>query len=220
VKYRVEVVCVSASGAQQRSDIMELERGDLAIETLGLSLTEGKRLLEGLQDVVTSTQVAEDLARRRTCSSCGEQHSTKGSGTAEIRTLFGSVTVPNPRWNRCSCHTDGAKTFRPATAWLSGRTTPELLYLETKWGSLLPYARVASLLKEVLPIDDRESQETVRSHLYATAERLEDELGEEQPSLVGGTDEDLEELPIPDGPITVGIDGGYVRAAQNRASSR
>jgi hypothetical protein len=43
------------------------------------------------------------------------------------------------------------------------------------------------------------------------AQRCEDELDEEQWAFVDGCQRDWEGLPIPDGPITVGIDGGYVR---------
>jgi hypothetical protein len=43
------------------------------------------------------------------------------------------------------------------------------------------------------------------------AQRCEDELGEEQWAFVDGCPAEWETLPIPDGPITVGIDGGYVR---------
>jgi hypothetical protein len=43
------------------------------------------------------------------------------------------------------------------------------------------------------------------------APRCEDELGEEQWAFVEGCPADWETLPIPDGPITVGIDGGCVR---------
>ena len=99
------------------------------------------------------------------------------------------------------------------THWLRGRTSPELLYLETKWGSLSPYAKVAELLKDVLPVGDALNQETVRTNLHATAERLEQELGEEQLCLFDRTQEDWEQQGLPDGPMTVGIDGGYVRAA-------
>lgn len=41
---------------------------------------------------------------------------------------------------------------------------------------------------------------------------MEQALGEEQAYLFEGTEEDWAELPLPDGPITVGIDGGFVRA--------
>ena len=61
------------------------------------------------------------------------------------------------------------------------------------------------------------NQETVRNHLYATAERIEQELGEErQLNLFEGSEEDWQQQPLPDGPITVGIDGGYVRAAHKQ----
>jgi hypothetical protein len=43
------------------------------------------------------------------------------------------------------------------------------------------------------------------------AERCEAELGKEQWSFIDGCPRDWGNLPIPDGPITVGIDGGYVR---------
>jgi len=66
----------------------------------------------------------------------------------------GAVEAPNPRWERCQCQTEGPRTFRPSAAWLQGaRTSPELLYLETKWASLIPFEKVADLMKEVLPIE-------------------------------------------------------------------
>lgn len=140
----------------------------------------------------------------------------QSSGTSTIHTLFGPVAVPNPRWNRCSCQTDGPKTFRPTSAWLTGRASPELLYLETKWASLIPFARVADLLKEVLPVGASTNHETVREHLQVTAERIEEELGEErQPNLFEYREDD-DEQPLPDGPMIVGIDGGYVRAAHKQ----
>jgi hypothetical protein len=98
-------------------------------------------------------------------------------------------------------------------SWLAGQTSPELLYLETKWASLIPNAKVAELLKDVLPIADTLNQETVRSHLHAIANRIEQGLGEESIRLFEGSDQDWEEQPLPDGPMTVGIDGGFVREA-------
>ena len=82
---------------------------------------------------------------------------------------------------------------------------------------MIPFARVAALLKEVLPVADSVNPETVRTHLYAAAERLEQELGDErQLNLFEGSEEDWEQQPLPDGPITVGLDGGYVRAAHKQ----
>jgi hypothetical protein len=78
-------------------------------------------------------------------------------------------------------------------------------------GSLIPYAKVADLLREVLPADA--DKETIRRHVQATAEKMEKELGEELPLNCLQDEPNQEELAPPDGPITVGIDGGYVRAA-------
>jgi hypothetical protein len=51
----------------------------------------------------------------------------------------------------------------------------------------------------------------VRHDALKVAQRCEAELGDEQIFFVEGCQRDWEDLPIPDGPITVGIDGGYVR---------
>ena len=213
----VEVVCITADGTEQRREVLGIERAELAMETLGLSLQEGNALLKGVQDWVVAQQVNENLERQRVCKHCGRRHSTKDAGSTPVKTVFGRVEVPNPRWHRCTCETTGARTFRPTKAWLQGRTSPELLYLETKWASLVPFAKVADLLKEVLPGGDASNQETIRNHLQATAERIEQELGDErQLNLFEGTEEEWEQQPLPDGPITVGIDGGYVRAAHEQ----
>jgi hypothetical protein len=66
-----------------------------------------------------------------------------------------------------------------------------MLYLETSWASLIPFARVADLLKEVMPVGDSANQETVRNHLQVTAERIEQDLGaERQLNLFEGSEED------------------------------
>src|SRR6202011_4115200 len=89
-------------------------------------------------------------------------------------------------------------------------------YLETKWASLIPFEKVVNLLKEVLPVGETTNSQTVREHLQAVAERMEGELGEERQPREFTTTTAIAELPLPDGPMTVGIDGGYVRAAHKQ----
>jgi hypothetical protein len=193
---RVEVVCVNPDGSEQRRDVLTIEARELAMETLGLNLSEGKALLAGVQDVVVAQQVYEHL--ERVCPHCHCPYTSKDSGSTLVGTVFGRVEVPNPRWNRCACQADGPNTFRPMRRWLNGQTSPEMLYLETKWASLIPFARVADLLKEVLPVGDSVNQESIRAHLYATAERIERELGDErQLNLFEGSEEDSEQQPLP-----------------------
>src|SRR5260221_4071023 len=53
---------------------------------------------------------------------------------------------------------------------------------------------------------------TIRNHLLAVAKRSEAELGTEQVSFIEGCPRYWAKMPIPNGPLTVGIDGGFVRA--------
>ena len=74
------------------------------------------------------------------------------------------------------------------------------------------YGISVKLLQDVLPFDEPLEAVTIRNHVCTLAERLEDELGDEQVSFIEGCPRDWGELPTPDGPLTVGIDGGYVKA--------
>ena len=63
----------------------------------------------------------------------------------------------------------------------------------------------------VLPVNEKLSAVTLRNHLFEVQE-----LGEERPCLIDGCEPDWEPLPIPDGPLTVVLDGGFVRARHKR----
>ena len=121
----MEVVCLNADGDEQRRQVLTIERRELAMETLGMNLTESKALLAGVQ-------AREELEQRRACPHCRRRYTTKDSGSTAVSTVFGRVEVPNPRWNRCGCQTEGPQTFRPMRTWLNGQSSPEMLYLETK----------------------------------------------------------------------------------------
>jgi hypothetical protein len=194
MKFLVQVICVSEA-AERRQQVFEIARETLTMETLGLSLGESKALLQGVQAFVVEEQVAEDLERRRPCPHCGKRHTSKGQGRIEVKTVFGPVEVPNPRWHRCSCQSTGPNTFRPTTSWLNAQVSPERRYLETKWASLMPYAKVVQLLKDLLPVADTLNPETVRNHLHATAERIEQALGGEPVCLFEGSEEEWEQQP-------------------------
>jgi hypothetical protein len=215
---RVEVVCSDADGNEQRCEVLTIPRQELAMETLGLNLSEGKALLAGVQDFVIAQQAQEYLEQQQACPACGRRHTSKDSGIRRSEPYsVPSVWRTRGGTNRCSCRSDHPNTFRPMRAWLRGRTSPEMLYLETKWASLIPFAKVADLLRDVLPVADSVNAESVRNHLQATAEQIEQDLGDErQLNLFEGSEEDWEQQPLPDGPITVGLDGGYVRAAHKQ----
>ena len=185
--------------------IMSFDKVSDRLEDIGLSLSESKDILAGLQRPIVEAQLAAYLNRCCCCEYCGRALLHKGSCQLVFHTLFGTLSLTSPRFYRCCRQSGASRTFSPLTALLTEHTAPELLYLETKWASLVSYGMTVDLLKDVLPID-RPNISTVRRHLHKVAARAEAELSREPPCLSnrnpgqGGTD-----------PVVVGIDGGYVR---------
>ena len=103
---------------------------------------------------------------------------------------------------------------------LAERTSPELLYLETKFAALMSFEQSAKLLAEVLPVDEQLNAATIRNHTQQMAQRLEDELGEEQFMFIDCCENDIAKLPRPDMPLNMGIDGGYVRAIKAQSDPK
>jgi hypothetical protein len=131
--------------------------------------------------------------------------------TRTVRTLFGTVVLTSPRLYHCRCQARTTTTVRPLTALLTESTTPELLFLETKWASLISYGMTARVLKDFLPVDETLNAATVQNHTLAVAQRCEEELGEEAGGGIEAGPGERGQLPGSEGPITIGIDGGYVR---------
>ena len=106
----------------------------------------------------------------------------------------------------------GRTSFSPLAELLQERSSPELVYLETKFAALVSYGLTVELLKEVLPIGQELSTTAIRQRISRTAQRLEDELGEEQDMFIGGCQRDWDQLPDPAAPLIVGKDKeGQVR---------
>ena len=115
-----------------------------------------------------------------------------------MRTLFGALRLPSPRWRHCPCRPQPIRTFSPLAAALPDRSTPELVYLQAKFGGLISYGLSARLLGELLPLGRTLHATTVRRHTYRVGQRLDDDLGPERPFFVEGCPADWEELPRPD----------------------
>ena len=209
--FKIQLIAIAEDGQEEVREIASLTRDELTPETLGLSLAEGKAILKDIQQIVIECQVSSFLASQKLCSACGQWRHSKGYGPLSLRTVFGKVTLPSERWHHGDCQLHTKKTFSPLAELLPEHTTPELLFLETKWSSLMSYGLTAELLHEVLPMDSPLPASTLREHVCHVAQRLENELGEEQWSFIEGCQRDWNQLPQPDGPLTVGIDGGYIR---------
>ena len=212
MKVTVQVIVTSDDGEESVRELAGIEREELTAESLGLSIAESKALLHSLQEVIVEWQMNAYLDSQRHCPDCGKLRHRKGVHHSAFRTVFGKIPVASPRLEHCSCQAHETQSFSPLAVLLPEKTTPELLYLETKWAALASYGMSVKMFEDVLPLDEPLQTVTVRNHVLKIAERLEDTLGDERGPFIEGCPRDWGELPIPDGPLTVGIDGGYVKA--------
>ena len=198
-------------------EVFTFDRDDLAPDTLGLQLAEAKDLLAAVQDTVVEQQASAAITKQVACPDCGRAHRHKDTRTIVVRSLFGALRLASPRWWHCGCRDQPTRTFQPLAGLLPERTTPELAYLQARFAALVSYGITADLLGELLPLGRRLHPAVVRRAVHAVADRLEGELGEERPSFIDTCQRDREELPRPDLPIVVGLDGGYVHSSQQRS---
>jgi hypothetical protein len=206
--------------AGDAAEVAVFEKQTVRPEDLGLSIAEGKALMAAVQQQVVDTQAVSWVERQRCCEACGARRHSKGSYPVIFMTLYGDVKLSSARLHRCPCQgADGPATVSPLRALIPDYVAPERLYLEARWASLVPYASAAGLLADVLPIMSGANATTLRKHTLRVAERAETELGEERSCFIDGCPADWAKLPIPEGRIVVGLDGGYVRDWEDRKTN-
>ena len=128
--FRLQLVAIGDSGQEQVQEIARLEREGVQLETLGLTLAEGKLVLKNVQESVIQKQVHESLTRQRCCPDCGKLRQCKGHHDVTFRTLFGNVELKSPRLHHCPCRPHAEKSFSPLQGSLPEHMSPELRYLE------------------------------------------------------------------------------------------
>ena len=125
--------------------MLELE-SQPSIETLGLSLANGKAALAQLQVLIVTRQVEPMLASQRRLESCGLNRALKDYHDVHYRSLFGRVVVRAPRWQRCAC------SVRTEIAVRRRGISAELEYVQSRLAATMPYARSSELLELLLPV--------------------------------------------------------------------
>lgn len=221
MRFRVLIEITTDDGnAGPLQEVSAFDKQTERPEDLGLSIAEGKVLMAAVQQRVADVQVASWVDRHRCCEACGGRRHSKGNYPVVFMTLYGDVRLSSPRLHRCPCQpTDGPATVSPLRALIPNHVAPERLYLEARWSSLAPYAAAAGLLADILPIASGANAKTLREHTLRVAERAEAELGEEQNCFIDGCPAEWAALPIPEGRIVVGLDGGYVRDWKDRKTN-
>jgi hypothetical protein len=131
------VVCDDDGHEETFTDVVVLEKACQRIEHLGLTLAEAKQTLTALQQCLVEQQTGAFVAAQAQCEHCGKSLGIKEYHTRTVRTLFGTVTLTSPRLYHCRCQRRKTTTFRPLNALLTDAIAPELLFMETKWASLV-----------------------------------------------------------------------------------
>ena len=61
MNFRIAVMCMRDDGIEERRDVLTVSKEQLVMETLGLTVAEGKALLASVQAVVAEQQAAAYL---------------------------------------------------------------------------------------------------------------------------------------------------------------
>ena len=203
--WRVKLVAELQAGVTTEVEVGRIERDEQAgVADLGLWLAEAKQITAALQAEVVPAQVAVVGERHRLCASCGCVLASKGYYPATFRSLFGDVPVRVRRLLVCPCcqGSGDAKSF--AVLDLEAATVaPELAYVTARYAALAPFAQVAALLSELLPISGARNAGTVRNRTLRVGEAVV------QPHATK-TAQQMAAKPAE--PVVVGLDGGYVRS--------
>jgi hypothetical protein len=208
MKMRVQLVVEDASGAHTCADIAAIERR--SDDLIGLSLEEAKAMTGAIQRKMVEVQAREAIDRGSVCPICEQRLRRNGKHRVAYRTPFGRLDLDSPRFYRCRCQTNGSASFSPLAVWLGTHTSPELQYLEAQFAALLPYGVSARMLGTVLPLERATSITTWKRHVASLGVRLDREAHER---IVAAPALNEFGLPTRNPLRAIGIDGGYVKAA-------
>jgi hypothetical protein len=208
----IETVIAGKSAAVQRVAAVE-RNGVNAPAELGLTLEDGKTILNGIVQDIIQTQVDLQSGHCRACIHCQKPQRVKDTRKRRLDTVFGRVTVQCRRFIRCTCQGGKARNLRPLAHWSElgmKRSTPERTYLLAEWGSKLPYRKAAELLGEFLPASNAKlSHTSVRRQTLSVGALLDQRVTEpEEYDCL----EPCRQVVRASNRLTVAIDGTYVRS--------
>ena len=202
----MKLVAEVVPGKPIEHEIAMIERPEeISPANVGLTIEEGKAILESLQNEIVAAQVQQHGVNIRSCPRCGSAFRTKGYYRATLRSVYGNVGMRIRRLRGCSCAGSQARSF--STLFTNKNpTTPELRYLTAKMAALLPVGKVADFLGELLPLSAHTTAGTVRNRTMKVGKRLQ------KSAKVLSTSSSNE----PAKKLEVGLDGGYVRNRHQR----
>jgi len=170
VAWMLRLVKIGVEGEGPCTDLLEINRpGDLVdIANLGLTLSEAKRLLAGVQRAIVAAQARSHAVRRPECPRCGGVCRVKDYRDHVVSTLFGQVTLRLPRFRCAACGGIEAGVGWPSRC----RSMPELDRLQAHLCALMTYRTAADVLEQMFPVDAGAHHETLRRDTLKVGEAL------------------------------------------------
>ena len=221
MKFEITLRVTTPDGEIREREVIILDKGHDRHEETGLSIAEGKALLKSLQREIVTAQAEAYCASKSVCPGCGLRLRKKGSRAIRYCMVFGDISVTSQRYCQCACDGRRPNTFSPLNDLPPDHTAPELLWLETRWASLVSFGAATHLLKDVLPIGESLSAETVRNHLHMAAKRMEGELADEQFFFIETRPQERAAMPLPEDPSrSESMAARCARGTRNRRTSR
>ena len=208
MKFTISLTSEDGSEPLQTVTVVTFDKECQDVASIGLSLPESKQVLEALQAQIVRQQADCFLAQE--LPKLPASRVLKDYQPLTLRTLFGIVRLKSPRFT-VSQSLGRPNTISPLRALFTQRTTPEMLYLETKWAASLSYSQTAALLKDVLPVDQKLNASTIRNHLGLVARQVDNQLSVAPSSIQEGRFFGRNMVAQPEGSLVMGVDGGYVR---------
>ena len=146
MKWTVKLVAEVGQGQALESEIATIEREDqVSPASIGLTIAEGKSIMECLQRELVTAQVERHGAAIQSCTQCGRAFRTKGYYQSTLRSVYGKIRMRVRRIRGCSCSGSQGRTY---STLFTNKTpvTAELRYLTAKMAALLPFGKAADSL--------------------------------------------------------------------------
>ncbi len=108
MKWTVKLIAETGPGESVEHEVASIERAEVVSPaTVGLTIAEGKTILESLQKQMVMAQIQHHGASILACTQCGRLFRTKGYYRCTLRSVYGNVRI-RVRWSESDSSAGGA----------------------------------------------------------------------------------------------------------------
>jgi hypothetical protein len=207
MRWTVKLELVRDDGTTVIHQLAEITRpiADLHPEEIGLTMEEGRELVQDVERVMIADQIHAHTLCCRACPACGRLQHYKDTRTKCVQTVHGAYRFRGRRICSCPCQVKlgYSPAFFPLSELIPRRTTPEVRYLFAELGARMPYREASEVLKVCGFRRMRAGRMTIWRHTVA----LGGVIGDQQREAAYA----YKESKHPVRGVSIGIDDTYVR---------